>query len=61
VISYHILITPYVVYVKESSLFLSQGGNIEKWGKDWIKVQAASIEDARVAGTMLREEEKLCV
>lgn len=41
------------VFVKEKDFFISQGGDKESWGKDWIEVSAESIEDARRIGCNL--------
>jgi hypothetical protein len=39
------------VFVK--GFFLSQGGGVEDWGKNWVEVEAESIEDARRKGCQL--------
>jgi hypothetical protein len=36
------------VYVKEGEYFRSQGGLIQEWGSNWIGIQAASLNDARL-------------
>lgn len=38
------------VFVKEKDFFLSQRGDVEDWGKNWVEVEAESIEDARLKG-----------
>ena len=38
------------IFVKEESFFISQGGLTAKWGRAWRKVQADSIEHARLIG-----------
>jgi hypothetical protein len=53
--SYHILIQPTAVYVKESDFFKSQGGLEEDWGKNWQQVYADSIEHARTIGKRMRD------
>ena len=35
------------VFVKEADFFKSQGGLKEDWGKNWKRIKATSIEDAR--------------
>lgn len=41
------------IFVKEEEFFISQGGLTAKWGRAWRKVQAESIEDARLVGEKL--------
>jgi hypothetical protein len=50
-----VLIEPWAVYVKEGEFFEEQGGLTKPWGKNWITVQANSIEHARKQGLELRE------
>lgn len=38
------------VFVKEAGFFISQKGDREEWGKNWIKIQATEIEHARDIG-----------
>lgn len=38
------------VFVKEKDFFISQNGHTEPWGKDWVELEADSIEDARKKG-----------
>lgn len=38
------------VYVKEAAFFISQGGLTTNWGKNWIGINAESIDDARQKG-----------
>lgn len=49
-----ILVTEAAVYVKELEFFKSQGGTYQPWGRDWIEVEADSIEDAREIGRRKR-------
>ena len=35
------------VFVKEAEFFKSQGGLKDEWGKNWKRIKATSIEDAR--------------
>ena len=41
------------VFVKEYQFFVSQGGLPDNWGKNWIRIEASSIENARLQGTKL--------
>jgi len=52
---FYILIEPWAVYVKEAEFFKSQGGPTEEWGKEWIEIEAESIEDAREKGKEIRD------
>lgn len=36
------------VYVKEGSFFREQGGLTAEWGKNWIGIDATSLNDARL-------------
>jgi hypothetical protein len=45
-----------IVYVKEEAFFVSQGGLTEDWGKDWIKVKAFDMEEARDRGRALKKK-----
>lgn len=38
------------VFVKEADFFREQGGLTKRWGKNWKKIFAKSIEDARERG-----------
>lgn len=42
--------------VKVGSFFRQQGGDTEDWGKNWISVQADSIEHAREIGERMKHE-----
>ena len=48
--TYYILVKPCATYVKVASFFVEQGGLTSDWGKNWKKVRAFSIEDARKLG-----------
>jgi hypothetical protein len=39
-----------VVFVKTNSYFIAQNGRTEKWGKNWNRIRACSIEHAREIG-----------
>jgi hypothetical protein len=41
------------VFVKEREFFISQGGDKEDWGRNWILIEADSIEGAREKGCNL--------
>lgn len=41
------------IYVKTKRLFIEQRGDRDTWGNVWTEIQAASIEDARIKGSML--------
>lgn len=41
------------VYVKEWQFFVEQGGLREPWGKNWLLIEAESIDDARKRGKKL--------
>lgn len=47
---FRILVEPWAVYVKDAVFFESQGGLTEPWGKNWLEVEATSIEAARAIG-----------
>lgn len=36
------------VYVKEGNFFREHGGLKEKWGTNWIGIEASSLNDARL-------------
>ncbi|WP_337189143.1 hypothetical protein [Phenylobacterium sp.] len=36
------------VYVKGGDFFRSQGGLTDAWGANWIGIEAASVDDARL-------------
>jgi hypothetical protein len=36
------------VYVKEGNFFRSHGGLTDTWGKNWIPMEADSLDDARL-------------
>ena len=38
------------VFVKDKDFFIAQGGDMQTWGRDWIEVEANSIEHARELG-----------
>lgn len=35
------------VFAKKESFFKAQGGLTEPWGKNWVRVEASTIEEAR--------------
>lgn len=41
------------IFVKEYDFFVSQGGEREKWGRSWEKVEAEDIHQARVVAISL--------
>jgi hypothetical protein len=41
------------VFVKAEDYFIERGGLTENWGKNWRKIEAKSIEDAREKGYIL--------
>lgn len=47
---FYILVQPWATYVKGAQFFKDQGGLTAEWGKNWKKVEAESIEDARAIG-----------
>lgn len=47
---YRVLRQGNTVYVKDAEYFESQGGLKEKWGRNWIEIEADSIADARKKG-----------
>ena len=55
---YYILISPWAVYVKDADFFEKQGGLVADWGRDWRKIRATSIENARECGETVRELER---
>lgn len=45
-------------FVKEGSFFESQGGLTDYWGRNWIKIEAKSLENAReIANEMYSNKE----
>lgn len=52
---YFVLIKPWAIYVKEEQFFEQQGGLQETWGKEWLPVEANSIDHARTIGEQMRE------
>lgn len=46
------------VFVKEKEFFISQGGDVQPWGKHWVEVEADSIEHAREQGCKLFPDAK---
>jgi hypothetical protein len=56
--SYMVLIQPFGIYVKERDFFLSQNGHKEPWGKNWVQIEADSIEHARDKGKLIKLEGK---
>ena len=54
---FYILIKPRAVYVKEAEVFKSQGGLTGEWGKQWVEIEAESIEDARQKGKEISNAE----
>lgn len=50
IMKYYILVETWAVYVKGEQFFIDQGGLNKPWGKEWIKVEAPSIEGARKLG-----------
>lgn len=53
---YAILLDWPEVFVKEYSFFVSQGGTKQPWGKNWKKIKAKSIADARAKGHKMFEK-----
>lgn len=53
---YYILISNHSVFVKEEQFFIDQGGLVDDWGKNWIPVDAVSIEHARSIGENIRDD-----
>jgi hypothetical protein len=53
---YRISGNPWCVYAKEEAFFIEQGGLRESWGKDWRRVRASSIEEARVKGKKMLDD-----
>lgn len=41
------------VFIKERVFFVSQGGNVDEWGVEWIPVYGHSVEDARMRACKL--------
>lgn len=47
---YYVLVEPWAIYVKTEEFFLEQHGDTEPWGKEWSRVEADSVDDARALG-----------
>ena len=45
-------------FVKEYDFFVSQGGLKEPWGRNWIPMEADSIEGARLKARKIWETER---
>lgn len=52
---FFILVEPWAVYVKEGNFFREQNGPSSKWGERWERVEADSIEHARLIGEGMRQ------
>lgn len=53
---YYIHVTESNVGTKDGEFFVEQGGTREEWGKNWERVEAASMYDARNEGIKRRRE-----
>ncbi len=43
----YVLVNESGVYVKEGTFFTSQGGLIKPWGRNWERINATSLYEAR--------------
>ncbi len=55
-VTHYILVNEAGVYTKDASFFVSQGGLVEEWGKNWEPVTARSLYAARNIGIKRRRE-----
>lgn len=54
--TYYVLISESNVGTKNGQFFEAQGGLIEPWGKNWEKIKADSLYDARNQGIAMRRK-----
>ena len=52
--AYYVLTTDSNVSVKEGEFFRQQGGLSEPWGKNWQRIEACCLYDARRKGIVQR-------
>ena len=52
---YYVSIQSWAVYVKEGAFFIDKGGLRSEWGRNWMPIEANSIEHARQLGKELGE------
>lgn len=54
---FYIKIEPKTIHVQDETLFRTQGGPYQPWGKEWRKIEAVNLEAARREGVRLRDLE----
>lgn len=55
---YYALLRPEEVYINTAKRFADRGGLSSEWGKDWEKIHANSIAEARAIATTLRDKRR---
>jgi hypothetical protein len=47
------------IFVKEGEFFAQQGGLVQPWGKNWKKIEAESLDDAREKVNKIAPEKRI--
>jgi len=54
-----VLVELWATYITDWDFFVSEGGLEQKWGQNWVPIEAESIEDARKKGKYLPRDNLL--